>query len=101
MNTKKWILKENQSRIQRAKGQIEQDKKTLARKRSIFQLWQQPNGQELTNNDVEEMLLAKELEIEKAEEQEPSEQSYRLYQCYSITFNKCCCDFNCSLKLAP
>lgn len=62
--TKKWLANENKKRLDRVKQQIEHDKVTLARKRSVYQLWQQPNGQELTNEQIEELLGEKEAEIE-------------------------------------
>jgi len=68
--TKKWLAQENKKRLDRAKQQIEHDKVTLARKRSVYQLWQQPNGKELTNEQIEELLGEKQAEIELEEEKE-------------------------------
>ena len=42
----------------------------MARKRNIYEAWLAPDGQELTNQQVEELLSAKEAELDKQDEAE-------------------------------
>ena len=67
---RKYLAKEKKKQIEQEKKRIEADRKTLARKRNIYEAWLAPDGQELTNQQVEELLSAKEAELDKQDEAE-------------------------------
>jgi len=67
---RKYLAKEKKKQIEQEKKRIEADRKTLARKRNIYEAWLAPDGQELTNQQVEDLLSAKEAELDKQDEAE-------------------------------
>ena len=69
---RKYLAKEKKKHIEQEKKRIEADRKTLARKRNIYEAWLAPDGKELTNQQVEDLLSAKEAELDKQEEDQVS-----------------------------